>query len=234
MAGEVAGEIGGGKTVGGETVGEPARATFVGDGWVRPGGTGFESFSTIGVGAVTTEATVASGTVGVGAVATEAIVAADAVGGAAVLTGATSPASGSGSAALSRTAREPNEITQIPKIKSPAKSKAPVRDLFRIFSSRFSAPCPRDKARAFAGVYRHRRLTQGRFGSFLRRLACASAVGEAWLLCLTPRLSSLLQVLDIQHHFHAALIALGGLFRHSSRNDVIQSLRQLGIENGRR
>src|ERR1019366_2640806 len=126
VAGEVAGE-----TVGGETVGELARATFVGDGWVRPAGTGFERFSTIGVGAVATEATVSVGAVGI----------------AAVLTGATSLAGGSGSAALVRTSSGPNEMTQSPKMRSPSKTKAPARAIFRIFSSIFAAPYPWDRER---------------------------------------------------------------------------------------
>src|ERR1019366_4940980 len=142
VAGEVAGE-----TVGGETVGELARATFVGDGWVRPAGTGFESFSTIGVGAVTTEETVSVGVAGVGAVATEATVSVGAVGIAAVLTGATSLAGGSGSAALVRTSSGPNEMTQSPKMRSPSKTKAPARAIFRIFSSIFAAPYPWDRER---------------------------------------------------------------------------------------
>src|SRR5208282_381322 len=68
------------------------------------------------------------------------------------------------------------------------------------------------------------------------RLARASARGQTWQFCLglAQRLSSFPQFLNVLHDLHAALITLGGIFRHRSCNDVIEPRRQLGIENGRR
>jgi len=82
-------------------------------------------------------------------------------------------------------------------------------------------------APAGPGFSRNPELTRGRLG-------CASVGGRSWLFCLAPRFSSFSQFLDVQHHLHTALIALAGIFRHSSRNDVIESRRQLRIENSHR
>src|ERR1700692_79858 len=107
--------------VAGKIVGEVARATFVEGGWVRPAGTGFGGFVTMGAGALATEGTA---------------VAADTTG-SAILTGAPPPG-GSGPAALG-SLRGPNEITQSPKMRSPINAKAPTRDFLRSFNSGFSA-----------------------------------------------------------------------------------------------
>src|SRR5208282_3624159 len=120
VAGDVTGEAADGTA--GEIVGELARAVFAGDGWVRPAGTGFENFSSIGAGALAIEGSGAAGSVGVAAVLT-----------------ATSPAGGNSAAALDRTPWGPNEMAQSPRMKSPANTKTPATDLSRICSSNFPA-----------------------------------------------------------------------------------------------
>ncbi len=58
--------------------------------------------------------------------------------------------------------------------------------------------------------------------------------GGIWLLCFAPWLATLLQILNIQHHFHTALVALARILRDRSRDDVVEPWRQFGIKHRRR